>query len=163
MTLKLSLRRFRRETQGPFAPLALQHPGIVMADHPGAGTRGRHPVIGAFILLYQLLSQRHRRLVITGIVSGLAAAGLAQGNGHFTAGLLQQFDTGKGDGGSKQVREAGDEQRDPQGLWRARLICWGGSHATVVPGGRRWLAGLLHHSISNTGKPCRPVQPCVAG
>ena len=87
------------------------------AQHAGAGARRGDHVIEALEGVHDLDGDRPGRGAVAGIIGGLAAAGLIERRLDPAAGVLEQADGGKGDGGAKQIGETGDEQPDARGIF----------------------------------------------
>ena len=90
--------------------VVLEQRRIMYPYHAGAGTGWQDHVIAAIEFLEDLQRQRFRGLLVSRVVTRLAAAGLGRWYYHFTTGRLQQTQCREPDARPHQVHEAGDEQ-----------------------------------------------------
>ena len=91
------LKSFFCQGERTLSPLTIQQFRIMVADHPGAGTRWSHYIFSMLKKFDGLFGEGNRGFVLTTVVPGLAATGLLQWNVDNAASLLQQPDTGEGD------------------------------------------------------------------
>jgi hypothetical protein len=85
---------------------------IVQLEHCRARPRRRHDVVVAVERRDRLQGDGARPVHLTAIEGGLAAARLRLRHDHLAARGLQQPNSGKADGGTHDIDEAGHEERD---------------------------------------------------
>ena len=91
-----------------------EQPGIVLAQHPGAGPGRRDDVVEGFERLDGAFRDGPRIAGIAAVVGRLSAARLGGGHADGATRVLEQLHRREPDGGTEEIDETGDEQADPR-------------------------------------------------
>ena len=155
------VRRGQRLGRGAQRRIVLEQARVLGLDHPGAGARRHHHVLGA---LEELDRAARRRAAASCVVAGVeqrhAAAGLARpGNSTVDAERAQQPHDRHADLGEEHVAQAGDHERDANrggtGLARGSALMWAGGGVTSTSTSRSAEPSLTRPCSTPAGRDQR--------